>query len=165
VKVAHPPKLSSALWFEKDAEAAVQHYIKAIPGSKILEVQHYGKTGPGPEGSVMLIRFTLGEMEFLAFNGRPLFAPNESVSFTIYCDDQAEVDRLWSHMSEGGKTIQCGWLKDRWGFFWQIVPRRFVELMSTSAPDAKDRVFGALMQMTKYDIAALEAAAQAPEST
>ncbi len=159
--MTHPSKLSTTLWFDKDAEAAVQHYIKAIPGSKILGVERYGKSGPGPEGSVMLVSFRLGEMDFLALNGGPLFRPNESVSFTIYCDDQAEVDRLWTHMSEGGTTSRCGWLKDRWGFSWQIVPRRFIELMSTSAPDVKNRVFSAMMQMTKFDIAALEQAAQA----
>ena len=80
----------------------------------------------------MLVRFRLGGQEFLALNGGPLFTPNESVSFAIYCDDQAEVGRLWTHMSEGGKTGQCGWLKDRWGFSWQIVPRRFVDLVTSS---------------------------------
>ena len=88
----------------------------AIPGSEILGIEHYGKAGPGPEGSVMLVRFRLGGQEFIALNSGPLFTPNESVSFSIYCDDQAEVDRLWNHMSEGGQTSQCGWLKDRWGF-------------------------------------------------
>jgi predicted 3-demethylubiquinone-9 3-methyltransferase (glyoxalase superfamily) len=163
--MTHPQKLSTTLWFDKDAEAAARHYIEAIPGSEILGVERYGKAGPLPEGSVMLVRFRLGEMDFLALNGGPRFTPNESVCFTIYCDDQAEVDRLWSHMAEGGATSRCGWLKDRWGFSWQIVPRRFVELMTTSAPDAKARVFGAMMQMTKFDIAALEEAARAVENT
>lgn len=158
-------KTSTTLWFEKDAEIAAQHYIKAIPGSEILGVERYGKAGPGPEGSVMLVTFTLGEREFMALNGNPQFTPNESVSFTIYCDDQAEVDRLWSHMSEGGTTNVCGWLKDRWGFSWQIVPRRMFELMSSSTPEVKERVFAAMMQMTKFDIAALERAAQAPDNT
>jgi len=154
-------KVSTTLWFDKDAEAAAHHYIKAIPGSEILGIERYGKAGPGPEGSVMLVRFRLGGHEFIALNGGPLFTPNESVSFTIYCDGQAEVDRLWDHMSEGGKTSQCGWLKDRWGFSWQIVPRRFIELMTSAASsEAKARVFGAMMQMTKFDIAALERAAQ-----
>jgi predicted 3-demethylubiquinone-9 3-methyltransferase (glyoxalase superfamily) len=160
--VTHPPKLATTLWFDKDAETAAHHYVEALPGSKILGMERYGKAGPGPEGSVMFVRFMLGEQEFMALNGGPLFTPNESVCFTIYCDDQAEVDRLWSHMSEGGATSRCGWLKDRWGFSWQIVPRRFVELMSTPAPEVKARVFGAMMQMTKFDIAALERAAQEP---
>jgi predicted 3-demethylubiquinone-9 3-methyltransferase (glyoxalase superfamily) len=154
------PKISTTLWFDKEAEAAASHYVKAIAGSEILGIEHYGKAGPGPDGSVMLVRFRLGGQEFLALNGGPLFTPNESVSFAIYCDDQAEVDRLWNHMSEGGKTGQCGWLKDRWGFSWQIVPRRFVDLMTSSTPEAKARVFGAMMQMTKFEIAKLELAAQ-----
>ena len=133
---------------------------RPLPVRQILGIEHYGKAGPGPEGSVMLVRFRLGGQEFLALNGGPLFTPNESVSFAIYCDDQAEVDRLWNHMSEGGKTGQCGWLKDRWGFSWQIVPRRFVDLMTSSTPEAKARVFGAMMQMTKFEIAKLELAAQ-----
>jgi len=160
--VTNSPKVSTTLWFDKDAEAAAQHYIKAIPGSEILGIERYGKAGPGPEGSVMLVRFRLGGQEFIAFNGGPRFTPNESVSFTIYCDDQAEVDRLWSRMSEGGKTSQCGWLKARWGFSWQIVPRRFIELMtSATSAEAKARVFSAMMHMTKFEIAKLERAAQA----
>ncbi len=153
------PKISTTLWFDKDAEVAAHHYVKAVPGSEVLGVERYGKGGPGPEGSVMLVRFRLGDRDFMALNGGPLFTPNESVSFTIYCDDQDEVDRLWSHMSEGGKTSHCGWLKDRWGFSWQIVPRRFVELMTSSTPEAKARIFGAMMQMTKFEITVLESAA------
>ena len=160
--MTNTPKISTTLWFDNDAEAAAQHYTQAIPGSEILGIERYGKAGPRPEGSVMLVRFRLGGQEFIALNGGPLFTPNEAVSFTIYCDDQAEVDRLWSHMSEGGKTSQCGWLKDRWGFSWQIVPRRFIELMTSAASgEAKARVFGAMMKMTKFDIAGLERAVQA----
>jgi predicted 3-demethylubiquinone-9 3-methyltransferase (glyoxalase superfamily) len=158
--VSSSPKVSTTLWFDKDAEAAAQHYTKAIPGSEILGIEHYGKAGPGPEGSVMLVRFRLGGQEFMALNGGPLFTPNEAVSFVIYCDDQAEVDRLWNHMSEGGQTSHCGWLKDRWGFSWQIVPRRFIELMTSATSDeAKARVFSAMMHMTKFEIAKLERAA------
>ena len=153
-------KTGTTLWFATEAEAAAEHYIKAIPGSKITGVDRYGKQGPGPEGTAMLVFIQFAGRPFILLNGGPLFTPNESVSFTIYAEDQKEVDFLWAHMSEGGKTSQCGWLKDRWGFSWQIVPKRFVELMTTVKPEAKGRVFGAMMQMTKFDIAKLEAAAK-----
>ena len=153
-------KMSTTLWFASEAEAAAQHYVKAIPGSKITSVERYGKQGPGPEGTAMLVFIELGGRPFALLNSGPKFTPNESVSFTIYAEDQKEVDFLWAHMSEGGKTSMCGWLKDRWGFSWQIVPKRFVELMMTSPSDAKGRVFGAMMQMTKFEITKLEAAAK-----
>ena len=153
-------KTATTLWFDKDAEAAAEHYVKAVPGSKITSVERYGKQGPGPEGTAMLVFIELGGRPFALLNGGPLFTPNESVSFTIYAEDQKEVDFLWAHMSEGGSTSRCGWLKDRWGFSWQIVPKRFVDLMMSSAPDAKGRVFGAMMQMTKFEIDKLEAAAK-----
>lgn len=153
-------KTATTLWFDKDAEAAAQHYVKAIPGSKIGNVERYGPQGPGPEGTAMLVFVELAGRPFTLLNGGPRFTPNESVSFTIYADDQKEVDFLWSHMSEGGSTSMCGWLKDRWGFSWQIVPKRFVELMTTSAPAVKGKIFGAMMQMTKFDIAKLEEAAR-----
>ena len=153
-------KTATTLWFDKDAEAAAGHYVKAIPGSKITSVERYGKQGPGPEGTAMLVFIELAGRPFALLNGGPRFTPNESVSFTIYAEDQKEVDFLWKHMSEGGSTSMCGWLKDRWGFSWQIVPKRFVDLMMGSAPDAKGRVFGAMMQMTKFEIDKLEAAAK-----
>ena len=148
------------LWFATEAEAAAEHYVKAIPGSKILSVQRNGKQGPGPEGRAMLVAIELGGRPYQLLNGGPLFTPNESFSTVIYCDDQAEVDFLWKHLGEGGKYSRCGWLKDQWGFSWQIVPRRFIDLMTSSPPEAKARVFAAMMQMSKFEIATLEAAAQ-----
>ena len=153
-------KTATTLWFDSQAEAAAGHYVKAVPGSKISGVERYGKQGPGPEGTAMLVFLELAGRPFMLLNGGPRFTPNESVSFTIYADDQKEVDFLWSHMSEGGSTSMCGWVKDRWGFSWQIVPKRFVELMTTSTPEVKGKVFGAMMQMTKFDIAKLEEAAK-----
>ena len=153
-------KTATTLWFDKDAEAAAEHYVKGVPGSKITGVERYGKQGPGPEGTAMLVFVELAGRPFMLLNGGPLFTPNESVSFSIYAEDQKEVDFLWAHMSEGGKTSMCGWLKDRWGFSWQIVPKRFVELMTTSTPEVKGKVFGAMMQMQKFEIAKLEAAAK-----
>ena len=143
-----------------DAEAAAAHYMKAIPGSKITAVERFGKDGPGPEGSVMVIQLEFGGRLLLLLNGGPQFKPNESVSLTIYAEDQKEVDFLWRHMSEGGSTSACGWLKDRWGFSWQITPRRHWELMTQGSPEVKARVFKAMLGMTKFDIAAIEAAAR-----
>ena len=153
-------KTAVTLWFDKDAEAAAEHYVKAVPGSKITGVERYGKAGPGPDGTVMLVTLELAGRQLLLLNGGPLFTPNEAVSLVIYADDQKEVDFLWSHMSKGGSTSMCGWLKDRWGFSWQITPKRFVELMITGSPEVKGRVFGAMMQMTKFVIGTLEKAAK-----
>ena len=154
-------KIGVMLWYDSEAEQAAAHYMKAIPKSKITSVERYGKAGPGAEGNVMLVSMEFGGRSLLLLNGGPLFTPNESVSLTIYAEDQKEVDFLWAHMSEGGSTSMCGWLKDRWGFSWQIVPRRHWELMTTGSTEVKARVFDAMMQMTKFDIAAIEAAAKA----
>ena len=153
-------KLSTTLWFASEAEQAASHYLKAVPGSRVLQVERYGKQGPGADGSMMLVVMDLGGQTFQLMNAGPRFTPNESVSFTIYAEDQKEVDFLWSHMSEGGSTSMCGWLKDRWGFSWQIVPRRFAELMMSGTPAVKERIFGAMLKMTKYYVAAIEAAAR-----
>ena len=110
----------------------------------------------------MVIEFELAGQCFVGLNGGPQFKPNEAVSFLIRCEDQAEVDRLWAHMSEGGSTSMCGWLKDRWGFSWQIVPKRFFELMNDKDGARKNRVFAAMMQMTKFDVTALEKAYAGP---
>jgi predicted 3-demethylubiquinone-9 3-methyltransferase (glyoxalase superfamily) len=151
-------KINNVLWFESDGEAAANHYIKGLKDGRIVHIARYGKDGPGPEGSVMLVAFELAGQKFAALNGGPLFKPNESVSFLIECEDQAEVDRLWAHMSEGGSTSACGWLKDRWGFSWQIVPRRMLEILQGPDGAAKSRAFSAMMQMTKLDIVAIEKA-------
>ena len=106
----------------------------------------------------MVVGFTLAGQQFTALNGGPLFKPNEAISFVVSCEDQAEVDRLWDHFAKGGSTSQCGWLKDRYGFSWQIVPRRFMEMMQDKDAVRTSRVFAAMLQMTKFDIAALEKA-------
>jgi predicted 3-demethylubiquinone-9 3-methyltransferase (glyoxalase superfamily) len=156
--MADAQKIKPFLWFASEAEEAANHYMAAFKDSKVVNVNRNGKGGPGPEGAVMVIEFSLNGQNFVALNGGPMFTPNESVSFVIACDDQAEVDRLWDHLSQGGKTSQCGWLKDRWGFSWQIVPKRFMELMGSPDPAGKGRVFAAMRQMTKFDIAKLERA-------
>lgn len=152
-------KISPVLWFDSEAEAAAIHYCAAFADGRITRIERYGRDGPGPEGSVMIVAFELGGQRFAGLNGGPMFTPNESVSFLISCEDQAEVDRLWVHLSEGGSTSMCGWLKDRWGFSWQIVPQLFFDMMDDPDAERKTRVFAAMMGMTKFDIAALKAAA------
>jgi predicted 3-demethylubiquinone-9 3-methyltransferase (glyoxalase superfamily) len=151
-------KIKPFLWYDAQAEDAARHYVAAFKDSKINQVERYGKAGPGPEGQAMIVDFTLAGQRYVALNGGPLFTPNESFSLMVTCEDQAEVDRLWRHLSDGGSTSQCGWLKDRWGFSWQVVPKRFFEMMEDRDPARKGRVFAAMMQMTKFDIAALEKA-------
>jgi predicted 3-demethylubiquinone-9 3-methyltransferase (glyoxalase superfamily) len=151
-------KIKTFLWFDGEAEAAANHYIKAFKDGKIVDTWRYGDAGPGPKGDVMTVEFTLGGQQFVGLNGGPQFKPNQAVSIAIMCEDQAEVDRLWEHLSEGGSTLACGWLKDRWGFCWQIVPKRLMEIMSGKNEAGKNRAFGAMMQMTKLDVAALEKA-------
>lgn len=148
-------KIKNCLWFDKDAEEAVNHYMAAFKDSKIAR---YSDAGPGPKGQVMVAGFTLAGQEFMVLNGGPMFKPNEAVSLAVTCEDRAEVDRLWDHLSKGGSPSMCGWLKDRWGFSWQIVPRRFMEMMEDEDEARKNRVFAAMLQMTKFDIAALEKA-------
>lgn len=151
-------KISNVLWFDTDGEAAASHYIKGLKSGRITHVARYGKEGPGPEGTVMLVAFELAGQQFAALNGGPLFTPNESVSFLIECEDQDEVDHLWCHMSEGGSTSMCGWLKDRWGFSWQIVPKRFMEIMRSDNEAGTSRAFAAMMRMTKFDVGEIERA-------
>jgi predicted 3-demethylubiquinone-9 3-methyltransferase (glyoxalase superfamily) len=152
------PKIKNVLWFDSEAEAAAKHYMAAFADAELIHLERYGKAGPGPEGSVMVVEFALAGQRFVGLNGGPLFTPNESVSFLITCEDQAEVDRLWLHFSDGGQTGMCGWLKDRWGFSWQIAPKRFFDMMADGNAAQKSRVFAAMMQMTKFDVAALEEA-------
>jgi predicted 3-demethylubiquinone-9 3-methyltransferase (glyoxalase superfamily) len=152
-------KLTPMLWFASEAEVAANHYVKAFSDGKILGITRNGKAGPGPEGSVLIVTVLLGGVQFELMNAGPMFRPTEANSYMIYCEDQAEVDRLWAHMSEGGSTQACGWVKDRWGFSWQIVPRLMMQIMSGSDEAARSRAMTAMMQMTKFDVAALKAAA------
>jgi predicted 3-demethylubiquinone-9 3-methyltransferase (glyoxalase superfamily) len=152
------PKVTPMLWFDGEAEAAAQHYVAAFTDGQILNVLRNGKDGPGPEGSVLVMTLLLGGVQFELLNAGPMYKPTEANSYMIYCEDQAEVDRLWTHMSDGGATSACGWLKDRWGFSWQIVPRRMMEILAGPADAAKARAFAAMLQMTKLDIATIEAA-------
>jgi predicted 3-demethylubiquinone-9 3-methyltransferase (glyoxalase superfamily) len=158
--MATSSQIKPFLWFASEAEEAANHYMAAFKDSKVISVMRNGPNGPGPEGSALVIEFSLNGQHFCGLNGGPLFAPNESVSFAITAEDQAEVDFLWEQLGKGGVYSQCGWLKDKWGFSWQIVPRRFFELTSTGDCAVTGRVMAAMMLMQKFDVAKLEAAAK-----
>ncbi|MEU9133412.1 VOC family protein [Kitasatospora sp. NPDC048540] len=149
-------KITTFLWFDHQAEEAAQFYTSLFRDSRILEVQRYGKVGPGAEGSVMTVLFELAGQQYTALNGGPLFPFTEAISLQVNCDDQAEVDRLWAALTEGGRESDCGWLKDRYGLSWQITPRRLTELLGAPDPAGAQRVMGAMLRMQKIDIQALE---------
>ncbi|RZJ43246.1 MAG: VOC family protein, partial [Brevundimonas sp.] len=152
---ASRPKIIPCLWFDKQAEEAANFYVSLLPDSRIDEVQTAPGDYPnGKAGDVILVEFTLAGSRYTALNGGPEFKFNEAISFQIECEDQAEVDRLWDALSAVPESEQCGWVKDRYGLSWQIVPRILTELMSDGAPEVKQRVFNAMMEMKKLDVAA-----------
>jgi predicted 3-demethylubiquinone-9 3-methyltransferase (glyoxalase superfamily) len=149
------------LWFEKDMQAAIRFYTSLIPGSSLDWVTSIpGDTPSGPAGSVQIASFAIGDQRYMADEAGPLDPFNHSFSIMVECDDQAEIDRLWDALEEGGKVEQCGWLRDRWGLCWQITPKRLGELMRDPDPEKGRRVTEAILKMTKFDIALLEAAAR-----
>ncbi len=152
-------KVMPCLWFDSNAEEAVNFYISAFKNSKILQVTHYGKNMPCPEGSVMTVTFLLNDQKFMALNGGPVFYFNEAISLVVYCDTQDELDDLWQKLtSNGGEEVQCGWLKDRYGVSWQVVPSILEKLVGDENPEKSQRVMEAIMTMVKLDIAALQKA-------
>ncbi|KZD11918.1 VOC family protein [Oceanibaculum pacificum] len=154
-------KVTQHLWFATDMEAALRFYTGLIPGSSLEWISEFpAETPSGPPGSVRLAGFTLGDQRYMAIQAGPLDPFNHAFSIMVECDDQAEVDRLWDALLEGGQAEQCGWLRDRWGLSWQIVPKRLGELMMESDPATVKRVSEAMLQMVKLDIAGLEAAAR-----
>lgn len=153
-------KVTPFLWFDGKAEEAMRFYTSVFPDSKAGTVTRYGEAGPGPKGSVMTATFTLFGQEFIALNGGPLFAFTPAVSFVVNCDTQREVDHYWEKLSAGGKTQQCGWLTDRFGLSWQIVPTAMGRLMEGGDAARSNRVMKAMLGMTKLDLAALEKAYQ-----
>jgi predicted 3-demethylubiquinone-9 3-methyltransferase (glyoxalase superfamily) len=153
-------KITPFLWFDKEAEEAAGFYVSLFPNSNVTAVARYGEAGPGPKGTVMTVAFELDGKQFTALNGGPLFKFNESVSFVVNCKDQAEVDRYWEKLGAGGEYSQCGWLKDRYGLSWQIVPDALMRFLGEPDEAKKDRVMKAMLKMRKFDIAALEAAAK-----
>jgi predicted 3-demethylubiquinone-9 3-methyltransferase (glyoxalase superfamily) len=154
-------KVTPFLWFDTEAEQAAEFYTSVIPGSKVKNVTRYDSPGDGVEGTVMTVSFELGGQEFTALNGGPVHAGfTESVSFVVDCESQDEVDEYWSKLTEGGEEGPCGWLKDKYGLSWQIVPRRLIELVSDSDKEKAKRAREAMLQMKKIDIEALEEAAE-----
>jgi len=155
-------KVTQHLWFEKDMEVAIRFYTSLIPGSSIAWTSALPADTPsGPAGSVKIAAFTLGDQNYMAIEAGPFDPFNHSFSIMVECDTQAELDRLWDALREGGSTEQCGWLRDRWGLSWQIAPKRLGELMNDPDPARARRVAEAMLKMVKLDIAALEAAANA----
>jgi predicted 3-demethylubiquinone-9 3-methyltransferase (glyoxalase superfamily) len=154
------PKLTPCLWFDTEGEEAARFYTSVFPNSKIGHIARYGSAGPRPEGTVMTVAFSLDGQDFLALNGGPEFTFNEAISFMVPCETQEEVDRYWSTLSEGGEEGPCGWLKDRYGVSWQIVPNRLEELLGDPDREKAQRVMAAMLKMGKLDVAELERAAE-----
>ncbi|HTZ88465.1 MAG TPA: VOC family protein [Solirubrobacteraceae bacterium] len=152
-------RIMPCLWFDTQAEEAANFYISVFPNSRILDVSHYGEGGPREAGMVMTVRYELNENPFLALNGGPQFKFDEAVSFTVTCDDQAEIDHYWERLSEGGRESQCGWLDDRFGVAWQIVPKGMGEIFAGADPGGAQRAMKAMLGMRKLDLQALRDAA------
>jgi len=149
-------KITPFLWFDGNAEEAMNFYLSIFKNSKVRGVSRYSEAGPGPAGSVMVANFTLDGQDFMALNGGPQFKFNEAISFVVNCQNQQEVDELWEKLSsQGGKPGRCGWLKDKFGVSWQIVPTALGELMKDKDPQKSKRVMQAMFQMNKIDIDAL----------
>jgi len=153
------PKIIPCLWFDGQAEQAAEHYVGIFPDSKVLDVTRVGPNGPGVEGTVLTVNFSLDGQEYVALNGGPQFPFTEAISLQIYCADQDEVDRYWNGLTEGGEESQCGWLKDEFGLSWQVVPTVMFDLIGDPDPDRAGRAIQAMLQMQKLDIAELQRAA------
>jgi predicted 3-demethylubiquinone-9 3-methyltransferase (glyoxalase superfamily) len=154
-------RITTFLWFDKEAEEAAKFYTSIFRNSKIVTVARYGEAGPGPKGSVMTVAFELDGQQFTALNAGPQFKFTEAISLVVNCETQEEVDEYWRKLSEGGQESQCGWLKDRYGLSWQVVPTALPRLLQDPDPQKAKRVMEAMLQMKKIDIARLEKAAAA----
>ena len=154
-------KITPFLWFDNQAEEAVNFYVSVFKNSKTGTVARYGESGPGPKGSVMTIAFELDGQNFVALNGGPTFKFTEAISLMVNCEDQEEIDYFWETLTaDGGKEVECGWLKDKYGLFWQVVPKILGELVQSKDPEKSERVMKAVMQMKKLDLAKLKEAAE-----
>ena len=151
-------KITPFLWYDTQAEAAANFYCSIFKNSKITSIARYGDSGPGPKGSVMTVAFELDGQPFTALNGGPHFKFTEAVSFVVNCETQAEVDHYWDKLLEGGQPSQCGWLKDKYGPSWQIVPNVLMEMLQDKDPQKSQRVMAAMMKMIKLDIPTLQKA-------
>jgi predicted 3-demethylubiquinone-9 3-methyltransferase (glyoxalase superfamily) len=149
---------TTCLWFDGQAEGAANYYASIFRNSKLGRVVRYTEAGPGAAGTVVTVEFELNGQRFVAVNGGPEFTFNESVSFQIHCDDQDEVDYYWAKLTEGGQEVQCGWLKDKYGVSWQVVPTVLPDLISDPDPEKAKRATEAMLSMIKLDIAALQKA-------
>jgi predicted 3-demethylubiquinone-9 3-methyltransferase (glyoxalase superfamily) len=152
-------EITPCLWFDTEGEEAAKFYTSVFPNSRIVDVARYGSAGPRPEGTVMTVSFELDGQKFVALNGGPDFTFNEAISFQVDCKTQEEVDAFWSKLSEGGEQGPCGWLKDKFGVSWQIVPSRLTELLSDPDAEKSQRVMAAMLNMKKIEIDDLEKAA------
>jgi predicted 3-demethylubiquinone-9 3-methyltransferase (glyoxalase superfamily) len=155
-------KITPCLWFDTEAEEAAGFYTSVFKNSRILDVSRYGEAGPRPAGTVLTVTFELEGQEFVALNGGPEFKFTEAVSFQVDCATQEEVDEFWNNLSEGGEEGPCGWLKDKYGLSWQIIPTALTELINDPDPDRSQRAMKAMLEMRKIDIAALERAVEQP---
>ena len=154
-------KITPCLWFDTEGEEAARFYTDIFDNSKIVQISHYGSAGPRPEGMVMTVDFILDGQPFVALNGGPDFRFNEAVSFQVNCDSQDEVDRLWAALGDGGEEGPCGWLKDRFGVSWQIIPTVLDELINEPDTERAQRAMTAMLGMGKLDVAELLRAADA----
>ena len=152
-------KITPCLWFDTEGEEAARFYTSVFANSRIVEIAHYGAAGPRPEGMVMAVRFELEGQTFVALNGGPEFTFDEAISFQVSCESQEEVDAFWSTLSEGGEEGPCGWLKDRFGVSWQIVPTALFDLLGDPDAEKAQRVMRAMLSMRKIEIDGLERAA------
>jgi predicted 3-demethylubiquinone-9 3-methyltransferase (glyoxalase superfamily) len=151
-------KITPFLWFDGNAEEAANFYTSIFKNSKILNIARYGEAGPGTKGSAMTVTFELEGQQFIALNGGPHYTFSPAISFFVNCETQAEVDELWEKLTAGGKAVQCGWLQDKFGVSWQIIPKALMGLMGDKDPVKSQRVFKAMLQMTKIDIEGLKRA-------
>jgi len=151
-------KITPFLWFDGNAEEAMNFYTSIFKNSKIGRISRYGETGPGPKGTVMSATFQLDGQEFMALNGGPQFKFTEAISFFVNCETQEEVDALWEKLSEGGQKSRCGWLKDKYGLSWQIIPSALGKMLGDKDPEKSRRVMKAMLQMDKIDVEGLEQA-------
>jgi len=151
-------KVTPFLWFDNQAEEAMNFYVSIFKNSRVLGCSRYGEAGPEPAGTVLLARFELDGQEFIALNGGPRFKFTEAISFSVSCETQPEIDEMWEKLSEGGLKSRCGWLKDKYGLSWQIIPPILGELMGDKDPEKSKRVMEAMLKMTKIEIEKLKQA-------
>ena len=154
-----PRQITPSLWFDTEAEQAANFYVSVFDNARIVQITHYGDAGPRPAGTVLTVEFELNGQSFVGINGGPQFTFDEAVSFQIPCESQDEVDYFWDLLSEGGAEGQCGWLKDRFGLSWQVVPTEMGEILGDPDPARSQRAMQAMLGMAKLDVAALPRAA------